>query len=117
MLRKVSLLILMIPVLPACSTVEINDYSSFAQQYGREHVIQYNIDGWYQIPVRMERNVDFERPYVALAKTAKAPLYHQIVDARRNVPGLPTYYCDYLFTFDREDRLRSVAEKEESCSY
>jgi hypothetical protein len=115
-LHRVSSLIVMAALLPACSTVGVDSYSTFAMRFGFDHPKQANADGWYSIPVRLEWNDDLQRPFVARARTERAPVYHQLVHLRGNTPGLPELYCDYVFTFDEKDRLRSVAEKEESCS-
>ena len=115
MRTRVWLLMTMLGLLHACSTVSVSNYSTFAMHFGFDHPRNPNVDGWYQIPVRLERNLDIERPFVAHARTARAPVGHQLVSLRRNLPGLPVLYCDYVFTFDQQDRLRSVAEKTDTC--
>ena len=115
MLRKILPSILMLLLSSACSMVGAGDYPGFALRFGSDHPKQRNVDGWYQIAVRLPRDTAIERPYVSRARTLRAPLYHQLVDTRRNLPGLPALYCNYVFTFDHEDRLRSVAVGEDSC--
>lgn len=116
MIARVALLMLLMRLLPACSTVTVSNYSTFALRFGTDHPKLAKADGWYQVPLRLEWNAELDHPFVPRAKTARAPMYQQLVHLRGNTAELPVLYCDYVFTFDQKDRLRSVAAREGSCS-
>ena len=79
MMSRLLFLLMMSWMLAACGTTELSDYQSFARSFGNANPPQANIDGWYQIPLRLPRNADIERPFVAQAMpdrlTAQLLLY------------------------------------------